>query len=137
MSGFVAPALFFSCIIMKLASHNRFWRLTGLLALDAGLFGVTNASRAPSVVLMIGFVLMVVTLYQLLNGLVSLSSLYGVKLKCKQRLVRSLTLVISGLVALQSIGQLSQRDILVALPLAFLAYLYSAYAQVARRNLSG
>ena len=123
--------------MMKSLTRKHIWQLGGLLAVDVLLFSYTNATVAPSYVVMIGFLLLTLTLYQLIYSLLSLSSLYGVKIKRQRPLAAYLTAVVGGLIALQSIGELSPRDVLVLLPLAILGYIYSVYAKTIRRNLSG
>lgn len=86
---------------------------------------------------MIGFLMLSLTLYYVFLGLISLSKLYGVEIKRRRQLVIYMTTVSASLLALQSVGQLSQRDIMVLFPLAMLAYLYNAYAKNGRRQLSG
>lgn len=85
--------------------------------------------------IMVGFGLLVVTIYYLVYGLVSLAGLYGLRAKRKQRLSLALTGVLGILIALQSVGELGGRDILVLLPLAMLGYLYSSYLKAVSRDL--
>jgi len=141
MSGFAAPAPLFVkneipyVIIMELLTQKHIWPVICLLILDTLLFSYSNAAVVPSYMVMVGFILLTLTLYQIVYSLLGLTSLYGIKLKRKKSLAMYLTLVIGGLIALQSIGQLSGRDIVVLLPLTILAYLYSAYVKSTRRNL--
>lgn len=115
--------------------QKRFRRLLYLLTLDIALFGATNATTAPSFVVMVGFVCLAVTSYYLIYGLIGLSGFYGLNITRKRTLALYLTIVTGGLLALQSIGELGSRDVLVVLPLAVVGYLYSAYAKTSRRNL--
>lgn len=129
MSGFIAPAL--RIIIMQFIAHNLTrtysWQLLVLLLADGLLFCGTNARNVASYVVVIGFILLMATLYQLLYGLLTVMKPYGIPLKHRRRLTVSLISLASGLVALQSIGELSVRDVLVIMPLAVLVYLYSFY----------
>lgn len=120
--------------LTQLIQRLHFWRISGLLAADALVFGATNPESTPSFVLIVGFILMAVTLYYLLDGLLALTKLYGIPVRHKRRLLRTLTLLISGVVAFQSIGQLSTRDILVLSPLTVLFYAYVAYVKSSRRQ---
>ncbi len=113
---------------MKFVSRSHFWLLIGLLMADIVLFGVGNPHSAASWVLIIGFLLLAVNFYVLMLGLLRLASWYGLSLsRHRQRVARIATGVFGGLVALQSIGQLSPHDPLMLVPLVILAYLYLSY----------
>lgn len=120
---------------MKKLGHRRVWYGCGLLILDVILFGTTNATRVQSVVVIIGFVLLVLTLYAVIRGLLALSGLYGLHLPHQRQLAVYLSILVGGLLALQSIGELDKRDVLVWLPLIMIGYVYSAYVKTGRRNL--
>lgn len=114
---------------MKIFSRKHLFQLAGLLVLDGIVFGLTNASSASSFVLIIGFALLAATLYNLVYSILVFVGMYGLKLKHKQRLAIYLTSMLSGIVALQSIGELGGKDILVLLPLLVIGYLYSFYGK--------
>jgi hypothetical protein len=111
--------------------RNR--RLAGLLVIDGIVFGVTNTGSAPAHILILGFVALVATFYYLFYGLLGFASLYGLAFKRKRRLAGYLTLWTGFLVALQSIGELNTRDVLVLLPLVAIGYAYSLYGKSAGR----
>jgi hypothetical protein len=107
-------------------------RLAALFVADLLFFGLTDPANVPSFALIIGFLLFAATLYQFVRGLIKLGSWYGLEFtRRQQRLARIATGVMAGLVALQSMGQLGGRDILVLVPLALVAYLYTSYGQPA------
>lgn len=122
--------------MIKLIARKPVRRLLGLLAVDAAVFGLTNAGNAPSFMLIVGFLLLVVTFYYLICGLLALSRLYGLSVKRKYRLAGSLTALTGFLVALQSIGELNSLDIAVLLPLVIIGYAYSFYGAAARPGAS-
>lgn len=122
--------------LTQLIKRLHFWRISGLLLADVLVFGMTNPNDTLSFMLIVGYVLLCITLYYLLDACLSLSRLYGAPLKHKKRFLRSAVLLISGLVALQSIGQLSSRDVLVLAPLSILFYLYIAYTRSGRQQLA-
>ena len=122
--------------LTQLIRRFHFWRISGLLAADALVFGATNPNDTLSFMLIVGYILLCITLYYLFDGILSLSRLYGIPLKHKKRFLRTAILVVGGLVALQSIGQLSSRDIMVLAPLTTLLYLYIAYSRSARQRLA-
>jgi hypothetical protein len=122
-------------IYMKLlASHSqssrRKWPIAALAAADLVVFGATDPHNAPSMVLFAGFLLLATSFYVLLLSALKLFAWYGVSPgRHRKRFIRLSAGVFSGLVALQSIGELSSRDVLVLLPLAIIAYIYVSYGQ--------
>lgn len=101
-----------------------------LIVLDIILFGSLNTSRVAQVMLVAGFVLLVANLYMLVYGVTSLIRLYGIPIKRRRRLSIYISLFLGIIIALQSIGELSPRDMLVAVPLALLGYAYISYVGV-------
>lgn len=80
--------------------------------------------------LITGFLLLAANIYYAIYNLLKLGKWYGLGAgKHQRRLARTTTGVLGGLVALQSIGELSSHDVLLALPLVFLAYLYMSYGK--------
>lgn len=108
--------------------HRQVWQLAGLLAADAAVFGGTDPQQVASYVLIIGFGLLAATMYCLLGALLAVAGWYGISLPHKRRLQVTGTGLAAGLVALQSIGQLSSRDVLVVASLTLLVFLYTTYA---------
>lgn len=117
---------------MKFLKNARVWQLAVLLLADALVFGLTDAAEVPSYMLIVGFGLLVLTIYYVVHALVSLSAVYGLPIHRKKPLTLYLTGVAGGLIALQSIGELGKTDVLVLLPLAVIGYIYSAYAKSSR-----
>jgi hypothetical protein len=119
----------------KVIHHKHFWQSLCLLLIDIVFFTRTDASKVAPLVLIVGFILSVLTCYELLYGVLSVARLYGLPVRYKQRLAVYLTGVVGLILALQSIGELTPRDVLVLLPLATLAYIYGVYATSRRHNL--
>lgn len=119
---------------MKFTKNKHAWKFGGLAAANGLLFGLTNASSASSFVLIAGLILLVVTFYYLVNALLNFVRLYGLSIKRKKRLALYITGFLAGLVALQSIGELNTRDVMVLVPLAFIGYAYSFYAKNNQRS---
>jgi hypothetical protein len=117
---------------MKLLASKQIWKFTGLIAVDGAVFGLTNAGSVASIGLIIGFGLLALTFYYFVGGLLSFVRLYGLTVKRKKRAATVLTGLFSGLVALQSIGELNSRDILVLVPLMVIGYVYSSYGKSTR-----
>ena len=121
---------------MKFINRSQFWLVIGLLMADGLFFGLSDPASVPSLALAIGFILFVVTLYRLLYGLLILVSWYGFSRgkRPRRRLALTVTGLVGGIVALQSIGELAARDVLVLVPLVIGMYVYNSYAvrQVSR-----
>lgn len=120
--------------LLKNISYRRYLESLTIIILDIGFFTKTNANKAPAIVLMLGFVLVYLSIYMLVYVVLSFLKLYAVPIKRKRRLTWYITSVISLFIALESIGELSAKDIIVVLPLAVLAYLYINYAASAKTN---
>ncbi|MDB5164837.1 MAG: hypothetical protein JWL89_463 [Candidatus Saccharibacteria bacterium] len=110
--------------------QSRTWLLISMLAVDGLFFCLTDPDKVPSLFLMVGFLLCAATMYVLLRVIIATSAWYGLPLHRQgRRLAAVLTGTISALVALQSIGALGGRDVVVLLPLTLLAYLYVSYGR--------
>jgi NhaP-type Na+/H+ or K+/H+ antiporter len=119
----------------KVTHHTHFWYALAVLIADVIFFSSINASQIAPFVLIIGFALLLLTCYIFIYVLLSIARLYGLPIRYKQRLALYLSGVIGLVVALQSIGELTPRDILVLLPLATLGYMYAVYTTARKRNL--
>jgi hypothetical protein len=106
----------------------------GLLALDIIFFTFTNTNTDPSYVIIIGFVLIFISAYLFFYYGLSFLKLYGLPIRRKRRLATYLTVLVGALVALQSIGELTPKDVLVLVPIALIGYLYTGYAKPNRRK---
>jgi predicted membrane protein len=122
-------------LILKILAKGLFQKLIALLALDCLLYFSTNARNVASLILIVGFVLLLATSYYIFYGLIAISQLYGFKVHHQNRLALSLTGVFGALIALQSVGELSPHDVIVLLPLGLIAYLYSSYGAKKRDQL--
>ncbi len=120
-------------LVSRTISSPRFWRISGLLAVDGVIFGLTDPQQVPSFVLAGGVILLVVTLYELLLAVLHAAGWYGLPGGAhRKRQSRVLTGLVGGVIALQSIGELGQRDVVVLLPLALIVYLYISYGKADR-----
>ena len=74
--------------------------------------------------------LVVATLYVVTSRLLDVFKLYGIHFgKHQRRIAMFVTVIIGGLLALQSMGELGVRDAVVAVPLALVLYLYLSYGR--------
>ena len=114
----------------QLRKHIKRWPIALVLGLDAAFFGFTDPSRVAAAMVMVGFGLFVANLYMVMSAFIGIAGWYGVSFGSHARRVAAVaTGVISGAVALQSVGQLSVRDIIVVLPFAVILYMYTSYGQ--------
>ena len=117
---------------MKLYKRSQFWQASGLMTIDIVFFSLTDPLRVPSALIIIGWLLLAVTLYAGSRWLIRALSAYGLPVHARpSRSALILSGIVSGLLALQSIGQLTTRDIVVLTPLTVVAYLYFSYGEPA------
>lgn len=115
---------------MKLPSNLPLKAVIGLLVVDFLFFSTTHPARVNAAFLIVGFGLLIASLYVVVDKLLSVFKLYGLQFgKHQKRVAVFTTVVVGGLVGLQSMGELGLRDAIVAIPLAFVLYLYLSYGR--------
>ena len=101
-----------------------------LISLDCLFFSLTNPNKVPSWVLIVGFVLVALSLYGLIRLITAVAVFYGLPLKNRGKRISMLLGVSGGIaVALQSLGELTLRDVVVLTLLSGLAYVYMSYGR--------
>lgn len=113
----------------RIYKHQHFRQVAALLIADGLFFGLTDPQTVHPIMLIVACLLLAATFYMLVQGALSLLKWYGIVVPQSQRLARLMTGVAAFLIALQSIGQLSMRDLFLLIPLALVAYLYSSYGR--------
>ncbi len=103
------------------------YRLLLLITVDFIFFGSTSATKVTSYLVIVGFVLWALSVYAIIYYALVVIKMYGLPIKNKRRLTSYLTILFSGFFALQSIGELSTKDILVIMPIAIIGYAYINY----------
>lgn len=83
---------------------------------------------------MFGFILFMTTTYEVIYGLLSVARLYGLPIQRKKRLTLYASAVLTIVVALQSLGELSLIELLVLVVLAVLAYFYGIFAATNKQS---
>lgn len=116
---------------MKNIRSRPFWLSIGLIISDSLFFGLTNPVRVASIMLMVGFLLLMLTAYWLLYNVQKVLAVYAPWLRQQRKIVVVATCGLATIVALQSIGQLTARDGLL-IPLALSAVYF--YAGLNRRS---
>lgn len=120
---------------MKIPHNQLLWQVTAVIAADLAVFGLVNTRTAPVFVLFLGFLLVSATIFVFVKLAMKLLALYGIKTKNMQRLSLSITGVLVLILALQSIGQINLRDIIVISVVGTLLYLYTTLVRGPRRTL--
>ncbi|HEX7368519.1 MAG TPA: hypothetical protein VF261_02585 [Candidatus Saccharimonadales bacterium] len=103
-------------------------RLLALVLADIFFFGYIDPVSAYAVVVILGFVLLVVNVYVLVSLVLSfLARLLPLGGGLRKRLKFAVTGFIGALVAMQSIGQLTLKDMFAIVPLLILLAFYLSY----------
>lgn len=101
-----------------------------LIAADCLVFTMVNPRSASAVWLIGGFVLLGMTLFSVAGLFATVLRTYGDGVhRFGRRILRYGAAVCVILVGLQSIGQLTLKDVLTLLPFAVIAYLYFGYGK--------
>ncbi len=110
--------------------HRHVAAALALLLADCLFFTMTNPNQVPSALLIVGFVLVALSIYGLLRGFLAMLVFYGLPLGGhERRLALYIGLAVALGVALQSLGELSPRDIVVLSLLSVIAYVYTSYGR--------
>jgi hypothetical protein len=115
---------------MNIKSHRtrKLIRLVILFIGDSLFFSLINPTNVYSVVLIIGFILLALTIYAMIDFLLQLADrIVPFRQYTKKRVALAVTLVLSLLIAMQSIGQLTSKDILATVPLVIVLSFYFSY----------
>ena len=121
-------------MVIKSKYRGKLSQGAALFIVDLLFFGAVDPDKAPSFIFMVAFLLVSLTLYWLASSLYQLAVWYGLPLKHRKRAVVTSTGVVMSIVALQSTGQLSVRDIVLVLPFVVVGYFYLSYQQRAYQS---
>jgi hypothetical protein len=108
--------------------YKKIGRLLAVLVIDGLFFSLINPQKTHSVIIIVGFGLLVLTVYlgiDLLLGL--LQRVMSFSAATRRRLQDASTMLIALLLAMQSIGQLTIRDLLALIPLVLVLAFYLSY----------
>ena len=109
--------------------------LGAFLVADALFFSSLNPYSSRSILLFAGFILLAATVYlciQLIRR--ALAAVAGREVVPSRRLPLFLTLFVSILLALQSVGQLTVRDSVALVIVGVIVWFYSTYLRPQRRT---
>ena len=114
--------------LRSLFSSQHTVRLLLLIGVDVVFFSVIDPRNAASFVVVVGFLLLLATIYALLQVCMEqIGQRLGLSKDNSKKLVLLLTVFLGVVVGLQSIGQLSLRDLLAITPLIIVLYFYLSY----------
>lgn len=115
----------------------RFRAVILLMGIDGLFFSALNPNSSSSFIIITGCIVLAASLYVLCSGAMSLFARIGiVRQASARRLSIFLALFLAVIVLMQSIGQLSVRDIFALVPFACVLYLYSSYASTKTKDKS-
>lgn len=115
--------------------HKKTIYISGLVLTDSLFFTGTDPSQVPSSLLIVGFLLMVANIYGIARLIVSVLKVYGFDAAKKAPgLVGFMTIIGAIVLALDSTGELTNRDIVVLLPFTAIAYLYLRSVRVRKTS---
>lgn len=113
---------------MQKHAKRKLIRLAALFIFDALFFSLVNPVKAYAVVIVVGYVLLIITLYVLIDFLLAVSErIIPFSAHTKRRIALATTLVSALLIAMQSIGQLTMKDVLAVIPLIIVLSVYFSY----------
>jgi hypothetical protein len=112
-------------------THNRHLQIcAALIAADCFVFTLVDPQQASALWLITGYILMGLTLFGVASLLASCLKSYGLRTQAVgRRFLRYSAIIGVVLLGLQSIGQLTVKDVIALLPLAVIAYLYFGYGK--------
>lgn len=114
----------------KILTNRHFQLCAGLVLADIIVFTSINPSSASAPWLIIGYLLLGVTFFGFANLFASGLRGYGKgPYVVGKRFLRYSAATCMALIGLQSIGQLTVKDVVALVPLAVLAYLYFGYGK--------
>lgn len=104
-----------------------------LLAADIVFFSLINPLNSNSFMIIIGCLLTALTIYVVLRALTRLLAVFiTMSQRTQRRFAIFTTLLLMFLLLMQSIGQLSLRDIIAIVPLMVVLYIYLTYTSRTR-----
>lgn len=114
----------------RLARNRHLQVCAALIAADCLVFTMVDPAESSAYWLIGGFLLFGATLFAVSGLIASALKAYGEQTHRRaRRLGRYSAAIIMVLIGLQSIGQLTVKDVLTFLPLVVIAYLYFGYGK--------
>lgn len=107
----------------------RLRALAAFCGADILFFSLVNPSHGSSLLVIVGCLLLIITIYLGLRLILDLLGVVVVPMRqpVKQRIAGIITFLVSFILIMQSIGQLSMHDVLAVVPLVIVVYFYLSY----------
>ncbi len=99
------------------------------LVVDGLFFTLTDPITMNSAFLILALFIFGISIYIFLDNALFLINGAGLKIRNRLKLALYLSIIITILVSLQTIGQLTIRDVLVIVPLTLVMYFYINYVR--------
>jgi hypothetical protein len=121
-----------------MASYNplasaKFRIIVLLLMINVLFFGLINPTTSNSYVVMLGCILIILNIYALVLIITRLVAIFiPVSAATQKRFTLFMSLLLVFMLLMQSIGQLSTRDLIAILPLLAVLYIYLTYISKGR-----
>lgn len=114
---------------MRLLIRNvNFWSILAIILIDTIFYSFTNPETGSTLLLILGFLVIALTVYIFLNAILRFVTSYGISnRRYSHRISLFSSGVLIGMMALQSIGELTMKDILIFIPLSSILYMYITY----------
>jgi hypothetical protein len=122
-------------LLKHLVKHIHQITLLACIGVDLLFYSATNPDNGSSYVLVVGFALLTISLYFVIDRLLQFMGLCGLSIgRYRHRLALCVSGVFMGLTALQSIGELTARDVVIFIPLSAILYVYFSYGHIKLRS---
>jgi hypothetical protein len=115
------------------AIHRKLLIYIGIPIADVLFFGLTNPGSLNPALLLMSFVLLTFSFYVIASSIIWLLKKAGLGVVNRRRLAIYIAIFGMIIVALQSIGQFSWRDVVVLVPFALISYFYIGYLRTSRK----
>lgn len=126
----------FAIIGVYMRKHFKdFGRVLALLVVDSIFFSAINPAKAYALVVIVGFGLLVLTIYAVIDLLLLLVvRIVPLSDLLRKRILTSGTMLLGLLIAMQSIGQLTVKDMFALVPLVLVLGFYLSYQTKQKRS---
>src|ERR1017187_2554976 len=106
----------------------KFRIIAPLLLIDVLFFSLINPTDSSSFIVISGCILVILTTYALVSAVTRLVAIFiPISVATQKRFTLFMSLLLVFMLLMQSIGQLSLRDLIAILPLLTVLYIYLTY----------
>lgn len=117
------------------AHPTAFKKLAAIILADVLFFSMIDPRRGNMLILIVACLLAYISVYAICRlGMWLFVKIFPISVVAQKRAALTVTIGITFLLFMQSLGQLSSRDIFAVAPLMLVAYFYMAYASSTRNK---